>query len=89
MTVKEFIDNLKANDKDLHNEEGLSFLEVMATQTMIWDNAACKGYAAAAAKEAGFSQEDIIRLLHAMRTVFEEMSVDEAEQFYNYDQYKK
>lgn len=89
MTVKEYIDKMKKADSKLHNAEGLSFFEEMATQTWIWNNTACKGYAAAAASAAGFSDKEIGKLLEAMSAAFENMTIEEAEKYYNFDRFKE
>lgn len=88
MTIKEYIDGLqKANMKPLEDGQA-AFIDVLINQVSIWNNAACAGYAAAAAKKIGLPETEISRLLKAITGAFEEMNVEEAEEYYNHDKYK-
>jgi hypothetical protein len=76
MTIAAYLQKMKqATDNS-------SFWEAMQEATDIWSDGACKGYAISAAIAAGLDKQQTGRLIDALGAAFEEMTVDEAEQFY-------
>ena len=85
MTVKELLEIV---DKPLvcvpNTEQNRDDYKSLVLQTMeIWQNDACRGYAAAAAVAAGLDLETIKRLLEAMGAAYDDMTIREAADFYN------
>lgn len=52
-----------------------------------WSNAAALGYAIAGAEATGLSNRTISRLVQAMEAAFENMTVEEAGNYYIYGDY--
>lgn len=82
MTIKEFIDSLKALDKKFTTTDGQKFSETMTEITSIWNNASAKGYLIKAAQQLKMSRDKIDELLNAMEQTFSDLTVEEAEKIY-------
>lgn len=52
-----------------------------------WSNASALGFAIAGAGAAGFSDVEISRLVQAMEAAFENMTVEEAGNYYRHGDY--
>jgi hypothetical protein len=84
MTIAAFMQKIEQASTRMtpaHPEHG-SFADCMKESTEIWSNGACAGYAISAAIAAGLDDQQTRRLIEALRAAFEEMTVDEAEKFY-------
>lgn len=64
-----------------HNEANLpkELVELLFEETSIWSNHSCRGYCIAAMQNAGFSREEIKRVMRGMHGAFDELTVEEAE----------
>lgn len=83
MTIKDYMEGLKATAKGLKNENGADFVEIMAESVRIWSNNACKGYCIDAMQRAGYSREQISGVMACLRASFDDLTPEEAEQIYN------
>ena len=83
MTVKEFMDKCRSMPLTPITPGAPSYAELMETETEIWSNDACRGYAMMAMQDAGLDQQTISKVLHVMHYVFDQVSVAEAEQHYH------
>ena len=63
-------------------QQDIQALNAFHTLYDLWSNDACMGYAAAAAQAAGICGKQRSRLLGALEAAFEEMSVEDAVDFY-------
>jgi hypothetical protein len=83
MTVKDFLTRLEqASNLYAPNPEKGTLFNAMQDNTEIWSNGACTGYAISAAIAAGLDEHQTAKLVDALHAAFSEMSVDEAERFY-------
>ena len=82
MTIKEFIDQLKALDDKFNNQDGEKLSEIIAESTSVWNNGAAKGYLLFAAKALKMNDKKVNALLSEMEYTFEIMTVEEAEKYY-------
>lgn len=53
--------------------------ELLAHETSIWTNDACRGYQIRAMENAGFDEEHIRSAVRGMHRAFDELTVEEAE----------
>lgn len=83
MTIKAFLTRLEqASSLYSPNPELGTLADAMQDNTEIWSNGACTGYAISAAIAAGLDKAQTARLVDALHAAFSEMSVDEAEKYY-------
>jgi hypothetical protein len=89
MTIAAYLQQIEQASASLTpgNPKQGSFADCMKEATDIWSNNACKGYAISAAIAAGLDERQTGRLIDALRAAFEEMTVDEAEKFYQDGEY--
>ena len=81
MTIAEFIRDIrKSNQRPV--DGGSSFEETILSITDIWSNEACAGYLLRAAKLSGLGEEETKKLFHSLHESFDELSVDEAKEYY-------
>lgn len=65
------------------SQDGQSIADLMAAETPIWSNDACRGYLIAALRLCGQDREQILTALDAMDRVFSDKTVPEAELTYS------
>ena len=85
MTVEDY---RKSLEKLPHKTpDGRSIAEVMADSVEIWSNDAARGYAIIAAELAGVDPATVKEIIRNMRRVFDDMTIDEAEEVYHTSPY--
>ena len=80
MTVLEYIEKTDKSVEHLPNQEECK--RDILNSVDIWSNNAAAGYTAAAAIAAGLDQRQTARLLDALGAAFENMTAEEAIDFY-------
>lgn len=78
MTINEYLENVP----DMQCNDGSTLRETMRNTCEIWNNNSCKGYCILSMKESGFDDSQIKTVLSHMRWMFDETSIDQAEQVY-------
>lgn len=56
--------------------------DILLQDASIWTNDACYGYCIKAMENAGYSREEIDKLIHYLHSTFEELMVEEAEKYW-------
>ena len=82
MTVKAYIEKVKALDSQLVSEDGSLYSDAAMESIEVWSNNACCGYLLMAAKDAGLADDTVKDLMHSLRGKFDVISVEEAEENY-------
>lgn len=72
MTVKDYIEKNKVLPDGLQ--------ETLLEQTNIWTNEACRGYVIKALERMEKPKEEITKVISSLNAVFDELSIEEAEQ---------
>lgn len=72
MKILEFV---KKNEETLPKE----LAEILISSESIWSNDACYGYCITAMQNAGYSRDEIIKMIHFLHSAFEEYTPEEAE----------
>ena len=81
MTIKQYLDGLKAFP--MKSQPGKpSFFDSMMEQVDIWSNDACMGYCIKTMQRCGLDDATIEKVVRAMFSTFDSMSVEDAEQTY-------
>lgn len=75
MKISEFI---RKNNEVLPKE----LAKMLAEEQSIWTNDACYGYLILGMRYAGFDEEHIKSAVRAMNRAFDELTVEEAEEFW-------
>jgi Holliday junction resolvasome RuvABC DNA-binding subunit len=76
MTVTDFL-------KDIRQTGNKAFEAEMQNTVNIWSNESCRGYVIAAMKAAGFTREQISKVVEELPAAFEDISVDDAAKIRN------
>ena len=80
MKIDQFLEEAKnIKLKDGSYEE---FKEYLITRIDVWSDVASLGYAVAGAQAAGFTHKQIAKLIDAIDAAHENMTVSDAEKFY-------
>ena len=80
MTVNEYLKNVDAEyPEELTNKRGERIRDIVMDATYIWSNDAASGYTVQAMKDAGFSEDDILKIQRALLSVYDELTISEAE----------
>ena len=79
MTVQEFLKSLESYPA-MTNKRGESITDTMKRATHIWTNDACSGYTVKAMQAAGFKEVDVWKVQRALLSVYDELTISEAEQ---------
>jgi hypothetical protein len=83
MTIREFLNRMEQTSSlYAPNPELGTLADAMQDNTEIWSNEACAGYMISAAIAAGLDKKQTARLVDALHAALENMSVDEAEKYY-------
>jgi hypothetical protein len=90
MTITDYLKQMEQLErtglKPCNPEQG-SIVKTIQDVTDIWNNNACIGYCISAALSVGLDKQQTSKLINALGAAFEEMTVDEAEQFYQNGEY--
>lgn len=76
MTVNDFL-------KDIRETGNKTFETEMLKTVSIWSNEACRGYCISAMKAAGFTREQISKVVEELPAAFDNISVEDAEKIRN------
>lgn len=88
MTIKAYLDEHRKLNLQNRDPSGPKWIDVIQESTSIWSNNACKGYLIKALKyycdsnDAQFDKDETQSLLYALSRVFDDVSVEEAEEFF-------
>ena len=81
MTIREYLNKCKESNLAPIGE-GPDFTELMMDTTSIWSNDSCYGYCILAMQEAGFTEEDIDKVIHSLYSCFEDTTVEAAADYF-------
>lgn len=93
MTIKAYLDSHRKLNLRNADPSGPSWIDVIQESTSIWSNNACKGYLIKALNlycknnDAQFDKDEAQSLLYALSMVFDDISVEEAETFFEESYY--
>lgn len=83
MTINECEELLKEFSKKFKDEDkAKNYIDMKKSTLELWDNEACKGYTIQAMRESGYSDKDIEKVLIAFYSIFDTITVDQAQQIY-------
>lgn len=89
MTIKAYLDEHRKLNLQNRDPSGPKWIDIIQETTSIWSNNACKGYVLKALKrylqsyvEPATDDDFIQRILYALSVVFDDVSVEEAEKFF-------
>ena len=82
MKINEFIKDVRKLDKKFSSSSGRLLSDTLIDDMDIWSNQACKGYLLKAVKYVGLAPDLVIELRNALDFAFSEMSVEDAEEYY-------
>lgn len=88
MTIKAYLDSHRKLNLQNRDPAGAKWIDIIQECTSIWSNNACKGYVIKALKlycekeDGEYDEDEVQKLLYALSRVFDDVSVEEAEQFY-------
>lgn len=82
MKINEFIKDVRKLDKKFSSSSGRLLSDTLIDDMDIWSNQACKGYLLKASKYVGLAPDLVTELRNAIDWAFSEMSVEEAEEYY-------
>lgn len=80
MTINEYLDGVRK--LNFQSKDGVNLADTMADSMEIWCNNSCIGYCILALERAGQNREQIKEVLKKLHGAFDDMSVDEAKQYY-------
>lgn len=93
MTIKAYLDEHRKLNLRNRDPNGPDWIDIIQESTSIWSNNACKGYLVKALKhycdkeDAQFDQDEVQKLLFALSRVFDDVSVEEAADFFEGSRY--
>lgn len=88
MTIKAYLDTHRKLNLQNRDPSGPKWIDIIQETTSIWSNNACKGYFIKALKlyservKGEFDENEAQQLLYALSRVFDDISVEEAEKFF-------